>query len=912
MTKILHVANRPLNGHPGWISELQNRNGWASKVCLAQWKETGRRPYPCDIRSTDRSELKEWVSSCNVVHFHGEVTLADPMGAWLRQWFKPRTMVIQHHYHERGLLEYRVRSRKIEPFEHEVMAEKKGAIIDPGLPLVPVVVPLWRPEMAPVIRNRERLKVIFTPTSVEKPMNYRGSKGKGYCETRAALNRISYADVEIVTDLNWRETMEKIREADIRIDEVVTGGYGISTLEGLAVGCLTVNGCTDEIGAFLGDPPVFHATPETLEQVVNRLCSMPWEDRLKIQRSGIEWMQKNRNESLMFERYKKVYEDSMEKSGFAKEEIAQDYSRKVYAVSISDFRGEPEPVIMPTKGGKFIVQIARTNCAGAIWRIHDAINKYTPHTCRTITASDVTNGRKYPSDVLLRDHNAVRNLIERADVVHFHNWLDHESGEMRPYKDLLIKKNKVLQYHTEPALLQRNYRRDVVNRTDIRTLVIGQKHTRFYPNSMVVPNLVDIEDPLLSPSDRKWTGGPLRVIYTPSDLKSYPDYSGTCCGKGYQETMAVLKRLEDEGIIQATVITDMTWEELMPIKRQHDVCIDECVTGGYHLCSLEAMSQGLVTIAWIDDKTRTTINNLTGDFKDLPWVNTRMCELYDRLKSLARSSPENIDRIKRASRQWMETNWNPRKMVEKFVKAYGVSDMKPDSGHLHRSWSNQRLLGVYQIEGKLQDDALAIEGVWKDRTAVIWGNGGTVTQALEQKEEGWMKEAVHIGTNAAAMLPVRFDAYCIGDMRFLSQPEKAKIAREAPGIRIYQSCLRRLLPPDLPVSYAKTIGNDGFCSDLRIGVYHGYSVVWFALQVALWGGAKDILLAGCPHDYSGPRPRFYKEATPAPVDNTLSYILRNYSTLVPILKGMGVRLRTIGKSRLNNVGVEPLLTAGIY
>jgi hypothetical protein len=40
-----------------------------------------------------------------------------------------------------------------------------------------------------------------------------------------------------------------------------------------------------------------------------------------------------------------------------------------------------------------ILQIAKTNCAGSIWNLHDIINKYTPHNSRVITCSRVTNGR---------------------------------------------------------------------------------------------------------------------------------------------------------------------------------------------------------------------------------------------------------------------------------------------------------------------------------------------------------------------------------------------------------------------------------------------------------------------------------------------------------------------------------------
>ena len=879
---------------------------------MVQNKETGKRPYPVDIKVTDKGALKEWVSGCNIIHFHGDMTLIDPLGVWVRQFMAPRTMVIQHHYHERSLLDYRIRTRRLESFEHEIIAARKGAILDPGMDVAPVVVPLWRNELKPILRRRERLRLVFTPTSTERLMTYRGSKGKGYQETKAILDKMTGLDSNIITDLNWLETMQAVQEADIRLDECVTGGYGMATLEGLATGCLTINGGNEAVLGLLGDPPIFKADMSHLKWVIESICSMPYEKRLEVQKAGIEWMATHRNEHLMFDAYKNIYEKATEESGFSKQEIAQDYKKKVYAVTMTEFREDPPPLIMPNKGGKLIVQISRTNCAGAIWRIHDAINKYTPHTCRTITTSNRTNGRKFPQDVNIYDSVSVSALLKRADVIHFHNMVDHEAPEMRPYADLLRNKKKVLQYHTEPKLLQRNYKRDVVNRDDIKTLVIAQKHVRFYPRSTKVPNLVDINDPVLTPSNRKWEGGPLKVIYTPSDLNSYPDYSGTCCGKGYSDVMAVLRRLEKEGIIEATVITNQTWEELMPIKRQHDICIDECVTGGYHLCSLESLSQGLVTIAWLDDSTRKAINDISGNQEELPWINTRQAELYDRIKNLASTGADNIARIKRRGRQWMERYWDPKKLVEKFLEAYGLIDQKPNNGHLHRAWGNGTILPVYHVESKLLDEALALEGAWKDKQVVIWGNGGTVTQALEQRNDKWFDQAAHIGTNAAMLLKLNFNAYCIGDMRFVEKPEKAEIAVKASGVKIYQSVLRKVLPESAPVSYTKTIGNDGFSSDIRVGVYHGYSVVWLALQVALWGGAKDILLAGCPHDYTGEKPRFYREENPSHVDNNLHFILRNYSTLIPILKAAGIRVRTIGKSRLNDVGVEEMLTPGVY
>lgn len=562
--------------------------------------------------------------------------------------------------------------------------------------------------------------------------------------------------------------------------------------------------------------------------------------------------------------------------------------------------------------GRQIVQIARTNCAGAIWRLHDVINKYTGHLCRTVTASNMTSGRRYPSDIIMSSYGEVAAAIANADVIHFQNWIDHDSAEMAAHRVSLMSKRRVLQYHTEPSLLQRAFRHDVVHRTDIPTLVIAQKHTRFYPNSIPVPNVLDLYDEILRPSDREFkTGDKLRVIYTPSDTKTY-SYDTTCQGKGYAETMPILAELKLAGLIDLLVVTNMPWEELMPLKRTYDVCIDECVTGGYHLCSLEGLSQGLVTIAYLDHPTQQTIAKITGSNARLPWLNCHVKDLGAKLRHLA-SDPGLVANMKRESRAWMEVNWHPAKMVEHYLRAYRLENVPPVPvppptvgqkimiSFSHRNYVQRE----YQQPSLVLPPLRALEGAWKGQQVVIWGNGPTALEALAAKP--WAPGARHIGTNAATLLPekIPFDAYCIGDTRFLLMPEKKAIARTAPGIRVYQSHLRPHLG-DNDINYVQTIGRDGFSSDLTKGIYHGYSVAYLALQLAVFTGATDILLAGCSHNYNVPQPRFYKEAKTQAPDNNLRFILNNYRHLLPLFSKLGISLRTIGVSRLQEVGVSQL------
>jgi len=563
-----------------------------------------------------------------------------------------------------------------------------------------------------------------------------------------------------------------------------------------------------------------------------------------------------------------------------------------------------------------IVQVAATHCAGAIWRLHDVINRYTPHTCRTITPGAVTSGRHYPTDLLFRQKADVRAALASADVVHFHNFIDADHPRMAPYRSLLAGKVQVLQYHTEPALLRRAFRgKDPVRRNDLRTLVIAQKHARFYPQSRPVPNVLDIFDPLLVPDDTRALGdGPLKLIYTPTDRKSYPDYRKTCCGKGYRETLPILRKLQAEGLIELTVADSLAWEKLMPLKRRHDVYLDEVVTGGYHMGSLEALSQGLVTIAHLDRETRELLHRLTGDGAELPWYESTLATLERDLRLLCSLQPAAVRALQERSRQWMESRWNPAEMVGHVLRAYSRAEQPaeppaarattvdgPDPRHVHVTFRPVRLLPVYHRPAELQKDLLELEGAWRDRQVVIWGTGPSALEAPEV----WNDRAVHIGVNGAWHHPRdSFDAYCLSDQRFVREPENRRIACDVPGVRVYLAHMRDVLPQGIAASFVQTLGRDGFCSDLTRGAYHGLSVVWVALQLAFWGGSRDVLLVGCEHDYRRGRPRSYQERRPAPVDVSNWPIIRsNYRRLMPLLARSEVRLRTVGASRLCEAGV---------
>lgn len=886
MTTILHLAKTPINGHPVWLAQLQERHGDTSKVCLLTNKETGARPYHSDFRLNSR-ELSEYIKNVDVLHLH-DLSIKTPTIHMLLAKVPRSTKIVQQWYHERS---YYRDWDETHPCASPI---KKVALLEPELIRLPLVIPTWHPSLQSRIVRHNRLRVIYAPTRKTDPMNYHGSKGKGYAKTLKTLQDLPSGrfDVRIIYNVNWRECQDTKQDADVVINELVTGGIGQVALESLAQGSIVIARVMPELEKLLKVP---HATAgiSTLTEVLCNIESMSYDKRRELQQIGPDWIRQHYSESYLYDAYADFYG-----------------AEKVYKVKRTTFvhvqdgelvtQSTPGLDLFPEIDGSMpfqpmnILQISRTNCAGAIWRIHEAFNAFTPHTCRTITFSNRTNGYIFPHDILLSNQQAVVNAIQNADVIHFHNWVDQHSRELAPFRHILAGKRCVIQYHTEPELLQRAMPHiSVINRSDIKTLAIAQKHIRFYPRSTPVPNLINPENPLLTPSNRRWNGNePLKVIYTPTDKKRYQDYRNTCCGKGYEEMMPILKRLHAKGIISLTVIDGMTWENLMPVKREHDVCIDECVTGGYHLCSLESLSQGLITIGWLDDLTQQTIASIVGDTV-LPWLNTPLDRLEQTLTDLRFKTPDEIQDMKDAGRQWILDHWHPKHLIQHFVSAYGAVE-KPIISQFNRT----PMRPVYRQPGVILPSLRSLRSAWAGQRVVIWGNGPSAKDWTEHD----FGQAKHIGTNAALKIRSDFDVYVISDLRFFHTEEKRQIAETAPGIRCYAAHCRTRMKNINGINFLQTIGCDGICSDVVRGIFHGMSVVWVGIQIALYAGATDIVLVGCEHDYS--HGRFYDEGRDkAPVDNNLSRIIYNYRQLMDIAQQVGISISTAGPSALQGAGV---------
>jgi len=101
----------------------------------------------------------------------------------------------------------------------------------------------------------------------------------------------------------------------------------------------------------------------------------------------------------------------------------------------------------------------------------------------------------------------------------------------------------------------------------------------------------------------------------------------------------------------------------------------------------------------------------------------------------------------------------------------------------------------------------------------------------------------------------------------------------------------RLLDKDDPA-----VGSDGFSFDLTRGIYSGWTVAYFGLQVAVWMGFTEIVFLGLDLRH-GPTTHFFGDDRPqsnAERPEIFAHMRRNFEAAAERLHGRGVSLARCG------------------
>jgi hypothetical protein len=248
----------------------------------------------------------------------------------------------------------------------------------------------------------------------------------------------------------------------------------------------------------------------------------------------------------------------------------------------------------------------------------------------------------------------IGSLLREADVFHFHMTAD-ENLPVGPYRprDFLRGKKVVHHHHGEPAF--RSNPQAFADRElsrGRRALVSTPDLWRMYPRATWIPNCVPIhEGPYLPLAHRNGhNGGRFVVGHSPTrrDLKNTAEFLGACA---------------DLPGVTPLVIENLPHEECLRLKRRCDLFFDH-MQGYYGISSLEALAQGVPTIAGLDDWNVRCLRDFAGG-EMLPWIVVHGGE--ELRAALASGRREDLSA---RSRVFMERHWTEARIASMLASFY--------------------------------------------------------------------------------------------------------------------------------------------------------------------------------------------------------------------------------------------------
>lgn len=310
-----------------------------------------------------------------------------------------------------------------------------------------------------------------------------------------------------------------------------------------------------------------------------------------------------------------------------------------------------------------IVMVTTNDPAGTAIEFTKALNRYTPHRCRLVT-TEVRYNFLYEKDLhvpWLADPSELEQTLRTADVFHFHMIAD-EDLPLGPFRvrEFLGGQPVLHHHHGEPPFRAEPRRfADREQALGRRALVSTPDLHRMYPEATWLPNLVPLDHPAYAPKSEYNHRHEIIVGHSPTkkELKNTAEF---------REIMGRLMGRNPR--LRERVIENTAHSECLRLKRDCDMLFDH-MQGYYGVSSLEALSQGVPTIAGIDDWNLGHIREFTGRW-DVPWFIARTADELERtIEDLAADLSMREERG-RASRAWMESCWSAPKIASRLAAFY--------------------------------------------------------------------------------------------------------------------------------------------------------------------------------------------------------------------------------------------------
>jgi len=274
---------------------LSKEGGWARSV-VYQPKAYGCRVYPQDAQANDREAETLWEEADVII-------LTSYMGPE-----HARGKPYSRHYSTEP---FRWHESVPDPLRSHVVAQYQARFA-PKLDVLPNVIPIDDAMFMPGEKDDDLINIVYTPTS--RTLN--GWSRKSYPDVMFAFRRLlndielrSKIRIYLLEDTPFEQVMIARQRAHIVIDEVSTGSYHSTTLEGLSCGAAVIGRIDNETQLALNrlfneemSLPVFQSGEKSLYNTLRLLV-----DNRMLLRSTMKenrkWMQKNYSERWQAEKW---------------------------------------------------------------------------------------------------------------------------------------------------------------------------------------------------------------------------------------------------------------------------------------------------------------------------------------------------------------------------------------------------------------------------------------------------------------------------------------------------------------------------------------------------------------------------------------------------------------------------------
>jgi len=293
-----------------------------------------------------------------------------------------------------------------------------------------------------------------------------------------------------------------------------------------------------------------------------------------------------------------------------------------------------------------IAHVSMTPIAGACWAWSEAF-KEAGYDSFSVASKNYGDGRIMPADYGWPATAVAIAEIRAADLIFCYQGHPYQRAWYPRHKPTVF----VYVSQNESRYIWRGGEAD-----GWPWAVDGEYQTRLYPDSIPVPECLPLNHPWFQPAEKP--ADRVRIVYSPSNTNrdGWDD-------KGYEATCRILNELAADTKVEVDVIVHRPFDECLERKRTAHISIDECVTGAFHGCSMQALVHGSIPVNNADAGCMVNLRRMSG--ADAPFVRCDMNGLLLTLRSLVRLGPRKLTVMGAANRAWMEAHWNPRELIER-------------------------------------------------------------------------------------------------------------------------------------------------------------------------------------------------------------------------------------------------------